>query len=76
MNVSVCDKLYRRELLETEEIENDFRFSEDLYMNYVVAKKCSKIVKFNTIKYNWYGNHSSLFRSKFNPIKLECDFLS
>lgn len=76
VNVSLCDKLYRRELFESEEIENDFRYSEDLYMNYVAAKKCSKIVKFNTTKYNWYCNHSSLSRSKFNPVKLECDFLS
>lgn len=76
VNVSLWDKLYRRELLEAAEIENDFRYSDDLYMNYVAAKKCSKIVKFNTTKYNWYCNYSSLSRSKFNPARLESDFLS
>lgn len=74
ISVSLWDKVFRREVLDNDEIRNDFRYSEDLYMNYIACKHANRIVKFNTTKYNWFYNTMSLSRSQFNPLKLECDF--
>lgn len=74
INVSLWDKLYKREVLDTEEIFTDCRYAEDLYMNYVASKRAKRIVKFDTTKYNWYCNPNSLSRSSFKPIRLESDF--
>lgn len=76
ISVSLWDKVFKREVLDNEEIFNDFRYSEDLYMNYCACKNANRIVKFNTTKYNWFDNPVSLSRGKFNPVKLEDDFSS
>ena len=74
VSVSLWDKVYKREVLNNREIFNSLHYSEDLYMNYVACKYAKRIVKFNTTKYNWFNNTSSLSRGKFNPMKLESDF--
>ena len=74
ISVSLWDKIFKKDVLKIDEIFNDFRYSEDLYMNYIACKYANKIIKFNTTKYNWFNNPASLSRGKFNPIKLECDF--
>lgn len=76
VSVALWDKMYKRSILDNEEVFNNLRYSEDLYMNYVACKYAKRIVKFNTTKYNWYNNTSSLSRGKFNPLKLENDFQS
>lgn len=76
ISVSLCDKVFKREVLDNEEVLNDLRYAEDLYMNYIACKNASKIVRFNTTKYNWFNNPTSLSRGRFNPIRLEHDFLS
>lgn len=76
ISVSLYDKVFKRELLDNEEIYNDFRYSEDLYMNYIACKRANRLVAFNTTNYNWFNNSTSLSRGRFNPIKLECDFLA
>lgn len=74
ISVSLWDKVFKREVLDTDETFNHLRYSEDLYMNYIACKNANRIVKFNTTKYNWFNNLNSLSRGKFNPVKLECDF--
>ena len=74
ITVSLWDKVYKRELLDNKEIINDLRYSEDLYMNYIACKYANRIIKFNTTKYNWFNNPTSLSRGRFNPVKLENDF--
>ncbi|MBO5525549.1 MAG: glycosyltransferase family 2 protein [Clostridia bacterium] len=76
ISVALWDKVYKRFILDNEDIFNTLRYSEDLYMNYVACKYAKRIVKFNTTKYNWYNNTSSLSRGKFNPLKLDNDFQS
>jgi glycosyltransferase involved in cell wall biosynthesis len=74
ISVSLWDKVFKNEVLKNEDIDNDFRYSEDLYMNYVACKYANRIIKFNTTKYNWFNNSESLSRGKFNIVKLETDF--
>lgn len=74
ISVSLWDKVFLREVLDNEEIYNNYRYSEDLYMNYVACKYANRLVGFNTTKYNWYNNPVSLSRESFNPEKLKCDF--
>lgn len=76
MSVSLWDKVFKRELLDNDEIDNDFRYSEDLYMNYVACKRANRTVYFKTTCYYWFNKPNSLSRGQFNPIKLECDFSS
>ena len=74
VTVSICDKLFRRELVIGDDFLNELRYADDLYMNYIASRLCSRIVRFNSTKYNWYCNSASLSRGKFNPARLECDF--
>lgn len=74
ISVSLWDKVFRRKVLDTREILNDMRYSEDIYMNYIACKNADRIVQFNTTKYNWFNNMTSLSRGKFNPVKLGNDF--
>ena len=76
VNVSLWDKLYRRELVIGDDFLNELRYADDLYMNYIASKRCSRVVSFNSTKYNWYCNSASLSRGKFNPKRLECDITS
>lgn len=76
ITVSLWDKVFKRCVLDLDEIENDYRYSEDLFMNYVACKYAKRFVYFNTTKYNWFNNVTSLSRGRFNPVKLECDFAS
>ena len=76
ITVSLWDKLYKRNVLNSEEVFTDCRSAEDLYMNYVASKRAKRIVKFDTTKYNWYVNPDSLSRSIFKPERLESDFAS
>ena len=74
ISVFLWDKVFSRKVLDNEEITNDYRYSEDLYMNYIACKYAKRFVKFNTTKYNWFNNPKSLTRMRFNPVKLDCDF--
>ena len=74
VSVALWDKVFKKSILDVKEIINELRYSEDLYMNYVACKRASRLVRFNTTKYNWFNNSTSLSRGKFNPVKLECDF--
>jgi glycosyltransferase involved in cell wall biosynthesis len=74
ISVSLCDKVFKREVLDNDEICNDFRYADDLYMNYIACKYANSIVKFNTTKYNWFNNTSSLSRGKFNHVRIDNDF--
>ena len=74
ISVSLWDKVFKKEVLDNKEIYNNYRYSEDLYMNYVAIKPANRLVKFNTTRYNWYNNPASLSRRSFNPEKLKCDF--
>lgn len=74
ISVSLWDKVFKKSLFDNKDVINDFRYSEDLYMNYIACKHANRIVKFNTTKYNWFNNPDSLSRGRFNPVKTECDF--
>lgn len=76
ISVTLCDKVFKRDCILKPELLNSLRYGEDLFMNYVACKYATRIVKFDTTKYNWYFNTNSLSRGRFNPVRVENDFES
>lgn len=76
ISVFLWDKVFRRDCIFKPELLNSLRFAEDLFMNYVACKYATRIVKFDTTKYNWFFNPNSLSRGTFNPVRVENDFES
>lgn len=59
----VCDKLFKRSLIENEKFLEGMRF-EDINYCFRVFKKCSKAVFSNQAKYYWFVNNEGITNNK------------
>lgn len=74
---SVCNKLYRKNLLRDIRFNEDIRYAEDALFNFYVLSESKLVVMSNQVKYNYYINESSTV-NKFNEkrvdiLKAQCE---
>lgn len=67
MNMSVCDKLFNRELFQNVRFPGDFYRSEDIVPMYQMLKKSKGVYLTGKPFYNYYYRMGSLSKSNFSP---------
>lgn len=73
VTVFLWDKLIKRSLFKDGEYDNSYYCSEDVFLLWSMLKNATKVVRFNTTKYNWYRNPESLCSGKNGAKKVDAD---
>ncbi len=67
---SVCNKLYKKNLLKDIRFNEDIRYAEDALFNFYILSESKVVVMSNQAKYNYYINESSTV-NKFNEKRID-----